>query len=295
MKTIEKVTFDNQDAWIDEELSNKLKIPVITATNFHVLNRIVGYAKYINGPEGNIYFRGQSELYDACFPSLLRGITRQGGLQTRGSKLKVLLKMIKEQVHALSQVDDEFLEPLMQHYGIATRWIDLVDNVWVALWFGLHDYRSVYHRHKSSQSNPYLRDYVHVAKRKAGYLYLLLIHSDAVQNSKPGYYVGKETKVVDLRTACTSIFLRPHAQHGLLVFSRGSNLADHDYYKRTVGIVKIAVPDALAWIGEGNLLTHANMYPSPVFDTGYHFLLDSVAITSFDRDTFGTIKVYTLS
>jgi hypothetical protein len=295
MRTIERITFDNKDARLDEELSNRFKIPVVEATNFHVLNRIVGYAKYINRAEGNIYFRGQSELYDACFPSLLRRIARQGSFQNRGGRLKELLKMIKEQVSSLSQVDDEFLEPLMQHYGIATRWIDLVDNVWVALWFGLHDYRSVYHRYKSNQANPYIRDYVHVARRKEGFLYLLLIHSDAAQNSKPGYYLGKETKVIDLRTACPSIFLRPHAQHGLLMFSRGANLTDHNFYKRTVGIVKIAVPDALEWIGDGNLLTHANMYPSPVFDTGYHYLLDSVAIDSCDRDVFGTIKVYTLS
>jgi hypothetical protein len=295
MRTIEKIRFDNQDAYIDEELSKRLKIPVVIATNFHVLNRIVGYAKYINGPDGNIYFRGQSELYDTCFPSLLRRITRQGRFQLRGGRLKVLLKTIKEQVDSLSHIDDVFLEPLMQHYGIATRWIDLVDNVWVALWFGLHDYRSVYHRHQSNQSNAYIRDYVHVAKREVGYLYLLLVHSDATQNSQPGYNLGKETKVVDLRTACPSIFLRPHAQHGLLMFCRGANLTDHDFYKRTVGIIKIAVPDALAWIGEGNLLTHANMYPSPVFDTGYHYLLDSVAINSCDCDTFGTIRVYTLS
>lgn len=295
MKTIERITFDNKDAFFDEELSARLKIPVIEATNFHVLNRIVGYAKYINGYEGNIYFRGQSELYDNCFPSLLRKIRRQGSFQHRGGRLKEVLRMIKKQVSSLYQIDDEFLEPLMQHYGIATRWIDLVDNIWVALWFGLHDYRSVYHRYKSNQSNPYIRDYVHVARRQTGYLYVLLVHSDADQKSKPGYYLGKETKVIDLRTACPSIFLRPHAQHGLLIFSRGADLADHDFYGRTVGIVKVAVSNALAWIGDGNLLTHANMYPSPVFDTGYHYLLDSVAIDTCDRDIFGTIKVYTLS
>lgn len=136
---------------------------------------------------------------------------------------------------------------------------------------------------------------MHVARRWEGDLFILLIHSDAVQNKKPGYFAGKETKVVDLRIACPSIFLRPHAQHGLLMFSRSRSLRGHDFYKRTVGIVKVSVVDALEWIGDGNLLTHANMYPSPVFDSGYHFMLDSLAVNNEERDIFGTIKVYTLS
>jgi len=30
------------------------------------------------------------------------------------------------------------IEPILQHYGINTRWIDLVDNIWIALWFATH-------------------------------------------------------------------------------------------------------------------------------------------------------------
>ncbi|GAA0468199.1 hypothetical protein Ade02nite_79030 [Paractinoplanes deccanensis] len=31
-------------------------------------------------------------------------------------------------------------EPLLQHYGIRTRWLDLVGNIWSALWFACHHF-----------------------------------------------------------------------------------------------------------------------------------------------------------
>jgi hypothetical protein len=295
------MNFDTDDAVHDEKLSKKLGIPVVEAKSFHRLNQIVGYAKYVNGQDGNIYFRGQSNIYASCLPSLLRSgrsdevSKRKGASHRKIEKLSVFLKSAKSQVPLISKVDDIFIEPLLQHYGINTRWLDLVDNVWVAIWFGLHEYKSVQSKKVVNQKNPFTRDYVHVIKRKDGYMYLLLVHSDATQSKAPGYFVGKETKLVDLRIGCPPAFLRPHAQHGLLAFIRSTNVADHNFYKRTVGIVKIAVPDAWEWMGGGNLLTHANMYPSPVYDFGYRFLLDVLEVKNEDRKTFGTINVYAAS
>ena len=298
MKTIEKINFDADDAAHDEEMSKELGLPVIEAKSFHRLNQIVGYAKHINGQDGNIYFRGQSDIYGNCLPGLLRSKQntgahqRSGGSHRRIEKLSAFIKSAKTQVPLISKVNDVFVEPLMQHYGINTRWLDLVDNVWVAIWFGLHEYKSVQSKKVENQKNPFTRDYVQVIKRKDGYMYLLLIHSDATQSKIPGYFLGKETKLVDLRIGCPPAFLRPHAQHGLLAFARSPNIVDHNFYKRTVGIIKIAVPNALEWMGGGNLLTHANMYPSPVYDSGYRFLLDVLGVKNEDRKAFGTIKVY---
>lgn len=301
MKTIEKINFDMKDALHDEELSKKFGIPVVEAKSFHRLNQIVGYAKHVNGEDGNIYFRGQSNIYTSCIPSLLRSSDKTklfpkiGTLNKKIERLSAFKKSAKSQVSLLSKMNDVFIEPLMQHYGINTRWLDLVDNIWVAIWFGLHEYNSVQSKKVVNQENPFTRDYVHVTKRKDGYMYLLLIHSDANQSKIPGYFLGKETKLVDLRIGCPPAFLRPHSQHGLLAFSRSAKFEEHDFYKRTVGIVKIAVQDAWEWLGGGNLLTHANMYPSPIYDYGYRFLLDVLAVKNEDRKTLGTIKVYAVS
>jgi hypothetical protein len=295
MKLVNKLTFGDDDAVRDESLSNGIGIPVFHVKTFHKLNQIVGYAKYINRLGGNIYFRGQSELYSACFPGLGRDIKSSETYYSRRKKLTGFLDSVKKQIPLTSSFDDVFVEPLMQHYGIRTKWIDLVDNVWEALWFGLHEYNSVQNKEASSQTNPYIRDYVHVARRWEGDLYILLIHSDATESIQPGYFIGEETELVDLRIGCPSIFLRPHAQHGLLACSRSGSLENHNFYRRTVGIVRVAVSDALEWIGSGNLLTHANMYPSPVYDFGYRFMLDALEIKNEDRSIFGTIKVYTLS
>ena len=46
-------------------------------------------------------------------------------------------KVIKEQ-KIFSKYSRTVFEPLIQHYGVKTPYIDLVDNIWVALWFALH-------------------------------------------------------------------------------------------------------------------------------------------------------------
>lgn len=295
MQTIRKMNFDMDDASFDDGLSKKYNIPVVEAKSFHRLNQIIGYAKHINGKSGNIYFRGQSHLYKSCYPSLLRKVQSIGAFQKGSGKLSKFLGSVKKQVPLTSKVDDVFLEPLMQHYGISTRWIDLVDNIWVAIWFGLHEYKVVRSKQEVNRTNPYTRDYVHVSKRVDGDMYILLIHSDAIATPTAGYYLGKDTKLVDLRIGCPPMFLRPHAQHGLLALARGDNLKNHDFYKRTAGIVKISVQNALDWLGNGNLLTHANMYPSPVYDYGYRFLLDVLKVEDQDRKALGTIKIYAAS
>lgn len=93
MKLIDKITFDDDSACLDNVLSERLDIPVVHVKNFHKLNQIVGYAKHINGIDGNIYFRGQAKLYDSCFPSLLRRIEREGVYYQRADKLKKFLNM----------------------------------------------------------------------------------------------------------------------------------------------------------------------------------------------------------
>ena len=34
-------------------------------------------------------------------------------------------------------------EAMLQHYGYSTHFIDLVDNHWIALWFGLNKFRTI--------------------------------------------------------------------------------------------------------------------------------------------------------
>lgn len=76
---------------------------------------------------------------------------------------------------------------MLQHYGVKTPCIDLVDNVWVALWFAIHQTKT-----KIINSHEYVYFYDNE------YSYILLVATDAVMPSdKHGVHIGAESKLID--------------------------------------------------------------------------------------------------
>jgi hypothetical protein len=288
MKTIDKFTGDQETVLVGFHGRAGVKIPIFEARSYHKLNQLLGYAKYINRSAGHVYFRGQSDLYDSCLPSIVRGCKTKSGVQKRISVLSKFLARETGKHAILRKIDSIYYSPLYQHYGISTKWIDLVDNVWVAIWFGMHEF----------SAKSYEREYVYVRRRKPDdhFLYVLLVFIDAVESKSPGFYVGKEHDLVDLRTGAPSMFLRPHAQHGLLARCRGGqDIESNDFMRYVCGIIRVRLSDAYDWIGQGHLLTHINMFPSPMYDYGYAFLLEKTEVNIAEKATLGSIKLYTLS
>ncbi|MGV2964872.1 FRG domain-containing protein [Paenibacillus sp. AGC30] len=187
------------------------KAPIFKVNSIHALNTLVGYCKHIYQEDGNIYFRGQTSLYGSMKPSLYRGITTFKPLSRRQEKLNSLIRETSSKMRLLNKMDHKLIAPLIQHYGIQTDWLDLVDNLWVALWFSIHEYI----RPESNKRHEYVRR----ISKQSGSTYLYLMLSDAVErHSKiPGYYKGNISEIVDLRAAAPSVFLRPHNQHAILL------------------------------------------------------------------------------
>ena len=102
-----------------------------------------------------MFFRGQARLYGSLAPSLLRGARDGPPTVKRRARLATLLKDIDADKQALRAVDPECREALLQHYGIRTTWIDVVDNIWVALWFACHRAKGI----------GKMNDYLHFEKR----------------------------------------------------------------------------------------------------------------------------------
>lgn len=151
------------------------------------------------------------------------------------------------------------------------------------MWFGIHEYKSGYLD----------RYYEFVYQRNDNnFLYLFLMANDAFveKNNCPGLYAGTNTLVIDLRVSTPSIFLRPHAQHALLMKPKINDTCnDIDLSKYIVHIIKVSVNDAYDWIGRGRLLTAENIYPSPLFDQGYGILLEQAPHSKAHAKDFGTI------
>lgn len=144
-------------------------------------------------------------------------------------------------------------EPLLQHYGIEIRWLDLVDNFWIALWFSMHEYKTAtYDR---------VYDFVEQKEPDDSLSYLILMYSDVVDpvDDVHGLFRGEKTELIDLCVAIPSIFLRPHNQHPMLMKPRNANsVEDADLIKCVNLIIAIETRKIRDWIGTGRLLIAEN-------------------------------------
>lgn len=185
----------------------------------------------------------------------------------------------------IDDLDEYAKEPLLQHYGIHTRWIDLVNNLWIAIWFGIYDWHT----------RIYDREYKNVVQRKQGkneQMYLLLVCSDGINEHKdcPGFYKGKKTFTIDLRKACPSIFLRPHAQHALLMRTKKmENIGDVDMASNIVGLIRLSIDDCINWIGENGLVSARSLFPPANFDHGYGVLIEQTPHSKVTIRDYGSI------
>lgn len=294
----------------DHSYRNGNSVPLYEIMTPSAFNQLIGYAKYINRDYGNVYYRGVNGLYDNVLPSLLRNRTR--GI---AQDLKDIIKKINEDSHLkeslhlfvtkrprkhsdyiannLHKRNNKYrIEGLLQHYIGKTRFIDVVDNHWVALWMGLHDFIECgeggqFIRCKkrtvtisrildtSSRNICTLSD----AFQSTIYEYVILLampYSDKV----PLWGVTEVDRLVevDLRKALPSIFIRPHAQHAMLIRKRDieEDAYDANYYdmaSQVIGVLRIRTDLADKWLGNGDLVSQANLFPSPSVDAGYNSLL----------------------
>ena len=106
----------------------------------HALIQAAGYIKHTVASKGifGVYFRGQRRLYDGLTPSLYRGLSTIGAAENGHRALRELLARITTDNKVLRNLSNYTIEPLLQHYGFRTRWLDIVDNIWIALWFACY-------------------------------------------------------------------------------------------------------------------------------------------------------------
>ena len=192
--------------------------PLLHVETPHALIRAIGYLKHTVQPWERVLFRGQNCMHLSLCPSLYRGLTSTATQAARHAKVNQIVRSFSDPGGISRNMPEYAYEPLLQQYGIKTTWLDVVDNVWVAIWFAVHG------AHSSGKHSEFL----HFEERKAtgaekyGYILLIKVDEDRNLSARKGMMVGNITETVDLRIAVPSIFLRPHAQHGLLFRMRGN-------------------------------------------------------------------------
>jgi len=160
--------------------------------------------------------------------------------------------------------------------------MDVVDNIWVALWFAVH---TAYGGGKGLLYSLHFEE----RKQETGSdtkAYIILLQSDINKSETPGCWFGATTELVDLRIACPSIFLRPHAQHGLVLRKRPTGdgcQSPVDYNDLVVGVISIGLRDALDWIGLSKTLSTHTLFPSPHHDKGYDIILNRIPFPQYQQ------------
>lgn len=281
------------------------EVPIYEILSCHGLNQMIGYVKLINKEYGKVFYRGQCNLHDTMLPSLYH---KNRSAKYKGERNQRLNKIIKKTL-----ADNEFMkeanlrkdldeapiiiEGMLQHYGIETRCIDAVDNHWVALWFGLNRYHgerigdNVYASYTNRMKNVYqmIENERKTADKESCYQYIILIAADQGKEAY-GVVFGSDMLTVDLRVALPSTFLRPHAQHGIVLKKRLHDcLCDFDISENVVGILKIRNDLANLWLGDGELAKFSNLFPSQFHDLAYRILLEREDLF---RDSVNSIVQY---
>lgn len=313
--------------------------PVYEITSVHALNQLIGYAKFINQDYGKVLYRGEHKLHKGLKPTAFRWVKKIEKTSTRISQLLNSIINDEQLRHELKVDENELdiskhkIEGLLQHYGVRTRFVDLVDNHWIALWMGLNKVSRIkkindyYHYNERRVSVDDMvgvsfiaacreydqeivekytqKDIQDIAKRgilndcEDLFQYILLLAipyarktgNPQSNTNNRGVYLSKDYVEIDLRQALPSQFLRPHAQHGIVV-KRIVHTEDqpkgadaYDIAPSVVGIIKIRIDGARAWLGSGQMLTQENLFPPPAYDYGYDLLLKRTDIFNGDGCT----------
>lgn len=269
INALKKLTIRGCESVIDKNSSTE----VYHVNTPHALAQAAGYLKYISGKnEVAIFFRGQARIYDSLAPTLFRGIKGQKAQSDRVTALRNACAEITKRNKIFDGVPFEAHEPLLQHYGLKTSWIDLVDNVWIALWFACH------RAHAVGEFGKYLhferRDF-HADSNPYAYVILVEASNRPSDPYVPGLCRGADTELIDLRVSAPSVFLRPHAQHGVLFRLRGDTVRRPTDYKTKIrGIIRVELRQALSWLGSGDLTGTHSLFPPAFYDHGYALLLN---------------------
>ncbi len=265
---------------------NGHEVAMFEVSDYRALNQLIGYAKFINKDYGDVYYRGEVSLHDTLLPS----ISRKTGVNKNEQILNtVIANALNDPKFSNSAKLSGFkgkhnphlvAEAMLQHYGYSTHFIDVVDNHWIALWFGLNKFCKAVRLHEYCMYEKRVVNPIELinagAKAKDDiYQYMVLVAVD--NNAAPverGIYIGNDVITIDLRSSLPSLFLRPHAQHGLVIRRNVQDAdASFDLASNVIAIIRLRIDRVAEWIGEGSLLSTHNLFPSPAYDYGYELLL----------------------
>lgn len=244
------------------------------------LNKII--ARWRGETKGRVFFRGQNRLHELYpYSSAYRATCSEispmptifsNFLEALGGKTEIswedadrLLESDRP-VPDLGEANEDVpfyaLEGLFQQYCGGTRWLDVVDNLGIALWMATKTYQ----RGTGTDGAPFWTvKNVEEASENSHFVILYLISIRGTEQQHRGLYATEEgSHLLDLREALPSRFLRPHAQHAALLKH------DPEVDDGNLEYVGVRVPLDLALrCSAGELLDVPALFPESSDDYGF--------------------------
>lgn len=219
--------------------------PHLVINNPIVLSSFMGYLKFQIKKECNyeVLFRGQTKDFLEILPTLFRGNNNR--FKILEDALTELKKEVKNKFKP-NRFQNENIENLFQHYGINSRGIDVVDNIFVAVWFALMKSKCI-----DEKQNIY--DYER-NDDKFGWIYFFKVPRNLIYN---------------LSQEHSSLSLRMHCQHGYMIHNNDI-LQHYSFDKFLIATVKI--PNNDSFLPLRKLFETSYLFPNKNFDNTYKLL-----------------------
>jgi hypothetical protein len=239
--------------------------PFIHIENPTVLARFAAHIKQTVYRKNNgwVYCRGQCTHHKSMIPKLFRGNNKKYTASTLLDAQNTLMKKIKINFD-MKRFQNKKLPALLQHYGIKTSWLDLVDNLYIAIWFATN-----------SMKPGETKGSLVMKKSPNDYGWIYFITNSVLSNA--------ELISVDLRTIHHSLSVRPHAQHGISVTkdSKLWNNKNRDLKDFVVATVRVPVSDK--WHLCGYMASPDYLFPNSSIDNTLKILRQRKLIDIIDK------------
>ncbi len=236
-----------------------------------LLARYVAHVKKKNKDKGCgwVYLRGQVENFESMRPSLFRGDNSNVKVGTLLKAQKELANKIKINFDDYARFKVKDLPALLQHYGIRTSWLDVLDNLFVAIWFGSHKIEKI-----TRESGEFIigdliqenQETLNGRNEKYGWIYLI---------SQYDMKAEKRLKIKDLRSEFHDLSIRPHTQHGYSVtFSNEKTFKNGNTDLKDFVISTVKFPSNQNWKLFYTGFSYEYMFPSTFHDNTLQYLKD---------------------
>ena len=261
---------------------------MIHCESLEALIQAVGYLKLLN--DGPVYYRGQDRIYQESVPtpsiyredkSAIDNLNRLKEWLAHESEDDRRSGPRKRRSLPFHSVAPYALEPLMQHYGVKTQWLDLTDSLPYALFFSLAQYVDVKCTKVDSDGHAILDRYdvntgsscisraiqnkvVSLNTGSLNPVYLIAICIDGwglPDKEEKGVTRYPDCLIMDARTCIPSQYLRPHMQHALMLKMNNDKPELGDACLEKSFIFELPRSAVLGWLGSGKLFSPAMIYP----------------------------------